>query len=115
MVEHRRALRRRAEDVIQVTNAITGEPAGRIGNLSIDGMMLVTERPARENALYQFAFQLPDERGRLQSVEIGMHEQWTEAASVPGQHWVGLRFIDLSPEDQALVKGWLERGRHGRD
>jgi len=43
-----------------------------------------------------------------------MHEQWTEAASVPGQHWVGLRFIDVSAEDQALVKGWLDRSRHGR-
>lgn len=112
MVEHRRAPRRRAEEVIQVTNAITGEAFGRIGNLSIDGVMLVTERPAREDALYQFTFQLPDERGRLQQVEIGMHEQWTESASVAGQHWIGLRFIDLSPEDHALVQGWLDRGRH---
>lgn len=111
MVEHRRAPRRRAEGIIQVTNAITGDSAGRIGNLSIDGMMLVTERPGRDDALYQYSFQLPDERGQLQQVEIGMHEQWTEPATVPGQHWVGLRFIDLSPEDHALVQGWLDRGR----
>ena len=64
MVEHRRAPRRRAEGIIQVTNAITGDSAGRIGNLSIDGMMLVTERPGRDDALYQYSFQLPDERGR---------------------------------------------------
>jgi hypothetical protein len=111
MVEHRRAPRRRADEVIQVTNAITGEAAGQLVNLSIDGMMLASHRPAREDALYQFSFQLPDERGRLQHVEIGMHEQWTEQAAVPGQHWIGLRFIDLSPEDQALVQGWLDRGR----
>jgi len=112
MVEHRRAPRRRAEEVIQVLNTITGEAVGRIGNLSIDGMMLVCDRPAREDALYQFSFQLPDEHGQLHQLEIGLHEQWTEQASVPGQHWVGLRFIDISAEDQALLQGWLERGRH---
>lgn len=110
MVEHRRAPRRRVAEIIEVTNMMTGDIAGRVGNLSIDGMMLVTERAGREDALYQFAFRLPDERGRLQQVEIGMHEQWTESASAPGQHWVGLRFIDISPEDQALVQGWLDRG-----
>lgn len=115
MVEHRRAPRIRVDEVIQVVNAMTGDVAGRIGNLSIDGMMLVTERALREDALYQYAFQLPDERGRLQQVEIGMHEQWTEQANVPGQHWVGLRFIDIGPEDQARVQSWLDRGRYGRE
>jgi PilZ domain len=111
MVEHRRAPRLRAEATIQVVNSITGEAAGRIANLSIDGMMLVTDRPARDDALYQFTFQLPDQRGQLRQLEIGMHEQWSEEAGVPGQHWVGLRFIDISPEDHALLQAWLERGR----
>ena len=111
MVEHRRAPRIRAGDTIQVTNAITGEVAGRIGNLSIDGMMLVSERPAREDALYQYSFTLPDEHGRPRTLEIGMHEQWIEAANVPGQHWIGLRFIDIGSDDQAVLNTWLARGR----
>ena len=109
MVEHRRAPRVRAGEAIQVTNAITGEIAGRVGNLSSDGMMLVSEHPAREDALYQFSFSLPDARGRLHVLEIGMHEQWIEPASVPGQHWVGLRFIDIASEDQAVLNAWLAR------
>jgi len=56
MAEHRRNKRKRADVVIQVTNAITGEILGRIGNLSADGMMLVANRPLREDALYQFRF-----------------------------------------------------------
>ncbi|UXI67903.1 PilZ domain-containing protein [Tahibacter amnicola] len=111
MVEHRRAPRKRAEEIIQVTNAITGEVVGRVGNLSIDGMMLVANRPAREDALYQFIFSLPDERGHLHQLEVGMHEQWTEPANVPGQHWVGMRFIDIGADDLAVLHGWLERGR----
>lgn len=111
MVEHRRAPRRRAEEVIQVVNSITGEVAGRIANLSIDGMMLVSDRPARDDALYQYTFQLPDENGQPHRYEIGMHEQWTEQANVPGQHWVGLRFIDVAAEDLIQLQGWLDRGK----
>jgi hypothetical protein len=112
MVEHRRAPRIRVDEAIQVTNAITGEIAGRVGNLSLDGMMLVAHRPVREDTLYQLSFNLPDDRGRMRMLEIGMHEQWTESASVPGQHWVGLRFIDIAAEDQAVLDAWLARGRH---
>lgn len=112
MVEHRRAPRRRAEEAIPVVNSITGEVAGHIANVSIDGMMLVCEQPARDDALYQFSFQLPDEHGRPYRYEIGMHEQWTEQANVPGQHWVGLRFIDIAPDDILQLQGWLERGKH---
>src|SRR5262249_16934596 len=69
MAEHRRAPRVAAGEAIQVTNAITGEIAGRVGNLSVDGMMLVANRPAREDALYQFAFDLVDDRGRRHTLE----------------------------------------------
>jgi hypothetical protein len=109
MTEHRRAPRRHAEEVLQVTNTVTGELAGRIGNISIDGMMLVAARPARDDSLYQFSFQLPDEHGRRHELEVGMHEQWSEPANVPGQFWVGFRFIDIGERDQAVLNDWLER------
>ena len=111
MVEHRRAPRIRVDEAIQVMNAITGEIAGRVGNLSLDGMLLLASRPAREDTLYQFSFNLADERGRVHTLEIGMHEQWTEPATVPGQHWIGLRFIDIGSDDQAVLDAWLARGR----
>jgi hypothetical protein len=111
MVEHCRAPRKRADAIIQVSNAITGEVVGRIGNLSIDGMMLIANRPMRDDALFQFLFHLPDGNGRTQALEIGMHEQWSEPASVPGQQWAGFRIIDIGPEDQSVLTTWIERGR----
>jgi len=108
--EHRRNKRKRADAIMQVTNAITGEIVGRVGNLSADGMMLVASRPLREDALYQFIFHLPGQRGQSQALEIGVHEQWIEAANVPGQFWAGFRFIDIGEEDHQLLTRWLERG-----
>ncbi len=34
-----------------------------------------------------------------------MHEQWSEEANVPGQHWVGFRIIDIAPSDSAVMRG----------
>lgn len=106
--EHRRNPRKRADVIIQVANAITGETMGRIGNLSSDGMMLVASRPVREDALYQLVFHLPDDRGQPQALEVGVHEQWSEPANVPGQYWAGFRFIDIGEHDHATLTRWLE-------
>jgi hypothetical protein len=71
-------------------------------------MMLITQRPLAEDALFQFLFHLPDSHGRLHPIEVGVHEQWSEEANVPGQHWVGFRFIDIGPEDTAVLRNWLD-------
>ncbi len=107
--EQRRALRKRAIDPIEVSDAMTGENLGRIGNLSRDGMMLIGRRKLTDDALYQLRFQLPDRNGKLRVLEAGVHEQWSEPAAVPGQHWAGLRIIALSDDDTAVLNEWLER------
>ena len=107
--DQRRAPRRRAQDPIEVSDALTGENIGRIGNLSRDGMMLIGRRALRDDALYQLRFQLPDAYGRMRLLEAGVHEQWSEAAAVPGQHWAGLRIIALSDADTEILESWIER------
>lgn len=109
MTEHRRAKRKPPDEAIQVVNAMTGAIIGRVGNLSINGMMLVADAPFREDALFQFLFQLPDGKGGKSALEVGMHEQWTEAANVPGQHWAGFRIIDIAPHDAEILEAWVER------
>ena len=105
--EQRRSRRKNPESTVQVVNAMTGHSMGRVGNLSIDGMMLIATTPTRENALYQFVFHLPDERGQPVPIEVGVHEQWSEPANVPGQFWVGFQFIDVAPQDLATIQSWL--------
>ena len=40
----RRSVRKRVAEAILVTNAMTGETLARVGNLSVDGMMLISPR-----------------------------------------------------------------------
>ena len=107
MIETRRTPRRQPGMALQVKDAMTGEVIGHIGNLSLNGMMLVAHAPIVDDGLYQLVFQLPDAHGRLHPIEVGVHELWSETSSVRGHHWVGLRFIDIEADAEQTLRDWL--------
>ena len=45
--------------------------------------------------------------GQLYQLELGVHEQWSEAANVPGQYWSGFRIIDIGPDDYNVLYDWV--------
>lgn len=109
--EYRRAKRRRALETIEVVDTMTEQVVGRIGNISESGMMMLATVHLMDDALFQFRFNLPEGmgRGRGRSVEVGSHQLWSDAANVPGQFWAGFRFIEISPEDAAHLRAWIEQ------
>lgn len=108
MNEQRRSKRKHAETDIRVTNAMTGETIGNIGNLSVDGMLLIANQRICEDALYQFSFSLPGPRGKPAMLEIGVHEQWSDMANHQDQCWAGFRIIDISKKDFDILNAWIE-------
>ncbi|HRQ64289.1 MAG TPA: PilZ domain-containing protein [Xanthomonadaceae bacterium] len=106
--EHRRARRKRATDFIQVVDTMTDEVVGRVGDLSSNGMMMLAPRPLVDDALYQFRFNLPDARHRTRRIEVGAHELWATPVAGEDQFLCGYRFIDISPEDEALLAAWVD-------
>ena len=107
--EYRRARRKRAQETIEVTDTMTDQVVGRIGNISETGMMMLATIHLPDDALFQFRFALPDGSARGRAIEIGSHQLWSDAANVPGQFWAGFRFIDMSPEDAAHLRAWIEQ------
>ncbi len=107
MHEFRRAKRRKASDTIPVTDAMTGQVIGRIGNLSETGMLLMASEPLTDDALYQLHFTLHDGAAG-QAVDVGAHLLWRDRASAPAQEWVGLRFIAVSETQARRLRTWIE-------
>ncbi len=101
--------RKRPHIPIRVSDAMTGRVIGQIGNLSPEGMMLLSDVGIVADGLYQFAFDLPDAHGRPQPLEIGAHESWTDATQTPGHWWAGFRFIELGEAEDRIVRDWLRR------
>lgn len=112
MNEYRRAKRKHAQEAIEVVDTMTERIIGRIGNISESGMMLFATVNLPEDALFQLRIVLPTADGGpgdARPIEIGAHHLWTDAANVPGQFWAGFRFIDISPEDAAHLRTWIEQ------
>lgn len=105
--EFRRARRRKAHQPIAVTDAMTGEVIGQVGNLSESGMLLLASRPLVNDALYQFRFPLEAANGRAVPLEIGAHLLWSDEASAPGQHWIGFRFIGQDGLQRRQLRAWV--------
>lgn len=111
-INQRRAERKRATTHALVTDVISGQPMGHLGNLSRTGMLLITAQAPRSEALYQVSFSLPG-HGRMLAdshpVEIGIQEQWHESAASSGQFWAGYRIVAINDVDTARLEAWLSK------
>ncbi len=106
--EFRRAKRRKAAGTISVTDMMTERVVGRVGNLSETGMLLMATEALVDDALYQFRFNLPNDKGDGMPVEVGAHLLWMDSASAPGQAWTGFRFLGITEQQARHLRTWIE-------
>lgn len=107
MNEFRRARRRKVENHIDVVDCMTERVIGHLSDLSETGMLLIANQPLMSDALYQLRFKLPEAGKMSHAIEVGAHELWSDQAAAPGQVWIGLRFIDIAPEDLLFLRSWV--------
>lgn len=107
MNDFRRARRRKVSN-IEVIDTMTGRSVGQLSNLSETGMLLILGEALASDALFQMRLTLPRDDGKTRPVEVGAHELWSDEAAAPGQVWTGFRFIDVSPEDVAYIRDWVD-------
>jgi hypothetical protein len=105
--EFRRAKRRKVDERIEVTDAMTERVVGHLSDLSETGLLLIANQALVSDALYQLRFRLVDGNRHERVVEVGAHELWSDAAAAPGQVWTGFRFIDLAPVDLMYIRQWV--------
>lgn len=105
MIDERRAAARiPALAPIEVTDTITGDSLGSVGNLSRNGVMLICIHPLRDDAIYQLKLSMPD---RGETMEIGVHTMWTQHAATGAYQWSGHRIISISGEAAKLLDHWI--------
>ncbi|MCU0755005.1 MAG: PilZ domain-containing protein [Xanthomonadales bacterium] len=105
----RRHARKPVSHALMISNGMTGETLGRVGNLSADGMMLITSRPMHEGWYYQVGFSLQVGAVPPRRLDVGIQCLWTEAARTAGTYWTGCKIIDIAPEEQQILLRWIEQ------
>ena len=104
----RRSIRKRAAHAIMVSNSMTGDTMGRIGNLSLDGLMLIASKPVHEEHYFQVSFPLTTRTLGAGKLEIGVQCLWAEQSRSANAHFAGFRIIDIADSDLPLLRRWVE-------
>ncbi|MCL7713096.1 PilZ domain-containing protein [Stenotrophomonas mori] len=107
-VDTRRMPRLQVSGAVAVTDQMTGRTLGRLGNVSETGLLLLAAEPLTDDALYQLQFAIPDDDGRPQPLDVGVHLLWREPAQAPGHAWVGFRFLTLAPAGRERLRRWIQ-------
>ena len=112
-MSERRSVRKRVAESLPVIDVMTGAALGRIGNLSVDGLMLIGSRALSERYVYQVQFPLPGAKATAPRMDLGIQCLWSEAASGEHTHWTGCQIISISTAGQQLLDDWVARSAEG--
>jgi len=103
MTEQRRNERKEPIQRVVVFNSLTREQLGQLGNITPEGLMLITDEPILEGSIFQLSFTLIDPAESAErNFDVGATSLWS-APAASGNHWSGFQIIDISdPQQESL-------------
>ena len=93
MTELRRIERRQLSRYLQVFNRNTGKPMGSIGNISLDGLMLVSQWPMLVGACFDLCLHVPGEQGVERVIDFQAECMWSREDVTPGTFDSGFALV----------------------
>lgn len=77
---------------LKVFNRITDKPMGYIGNLSLDGLMLISQLPMLVGARFDMCLKIPG-AGALRAIDFSGNCQWCREDVTPGSFDSGFALV----------------------
>ncbi|MFC3606318.1 PilZ domain-containing protein [Stutzerimonas tarimensis] len=98
MSNQRRIERHQLPYYLKVFNRNTDKPLGFIGNISEQGLMLISPYPMLLHARFEMRLKIPAKDGSVHYVDLQATCQWTREDVTPGSYDSGFKLIE-PPED----------------
>ena len=93
MPAHRKIDRHQLPYYLKVFNRITDKPMGYIGNVSLDGLLLVSQLPLLVGARFEMRLKIPGQDGQLHFIDFHAHCQWSREDVNPGHFDSGFALV----------------------
>lgn len=94
---------------IQVSNSLSGEPIGFLGDISVEGLRLLAAQPLAKGGCYELRLHVPEEKGPERQVDIVVICQWVRRNSERGNFEMGFALDRPSTEFANLVAQLIVR------
>ena len=109
MQDERRYSRPRLIDQFNVLDSVTNSHIGRMIDLTIGGMKMVSAEPVKIGCTFKCRFELPRNVYDGQQFDFCVEAKWGDQIESGGIYQTGYQFVDLTPEDKELILIILEQ------
>lgn len=95
-MNERRLERKELNRPIAITDMINGGQFGELINVTVEGIMVMTDKEIPTHSIYQLAMQLPVDIEGSDKIELGADCLWCRKAENFHRFWAGFHIIDAS-------------------
>ncbi|MBC9251772.1 pilus assembly protein PilZ [Pseudomonas alcaligenes] len=99
----RRIERHQLPYYLKVFNRITDKPMGYIGNVSLDGLMLISQLPMLVSARFDMRLKIPGRDGHIRHIDFYATCQWSREDVTPGTFDSGFALVAPPAEYVEMV------------
>lgn len=104
MYEKRRLERHKISNSLEVYDLDTGNHLGRVVDLHLEGLMLLSNDPIELFRRYALQINLPMILGGMSEFFLDAESLWHRESIAGGQHWTGLHFVRLPDEARQCIE-----------
>ena len=104
-IDAKRSSRKNLLFYLEISNQEDGQLLGHLGDLSADGVMLITEQPMPIKQQMKIRIRLPHlEEFAQEFINVMVETRWTKPDSNPDFHCTGCLFLDLQTADRLVIE-----------
>lgn len=100
----RRKQRHELRKPIPVIDTLSGESVGALANITVEGMLIICNRPMDANRIYQIALNLPESINGHESVGVGIDCLWVKQGESQDLNWAGCEIIDADQDAIDIIE-----------
>ena len=104
MFTDRRIERHQLRYFLQVFNRVTDKPIGYLGNVSCDGLMLISELPMMVDADFELRLKIPGADDTFHAVDLTATCLWSREDINPQRYDSGFSVLQAPAEYGQLIK-----------
>lgn len=103
MFTERRIERHQLPYFLRVFNRFTDKPIGYLGNVSEEGLMLISPLPLLVGATFELRLKIPGRDGQLHQIDLTARCQWCNEDVTPNTYDSGFVLLQPPTEYAALI------------
>ncbi|CAN2040334.1 PilZ domain-containing protein [Candidatus Magnetomoraceae bacterium gMMP-15] len=102
-MEDKRKFKRHPIYYLKVIERNTGEIIGHLADISVGGIMLVSNGPVETNKDWEFKIKVPEEVVGRTEIDFEAKSIWCAQDADPDFYNTGFQFLKISPEQLELI------------